>query len=58
MVDVRGDVLRPHTAQHQLQWRQIKIKKMSSFKKNENIYNKEDEPYYEAGPPDPLNFYV
>ena len=34
-----------HTAQHQLQWRQIKFK-MSSFKSNENIHKKEDGPYY------------
>ena len=34
-----------HTAQHQLQWRQIK-KKMSSFKSNENIHEKEDGSYY------------
>ena len=35
-----------HTAQHQLQWRQIKIKKMSSFNSNENINKKEDGSYY------------
>ena len=34
-----------HTAQHQLQWRQIKSK-MSSFKSNENIHKKEDGSYY------------
>ena len=33
-----------HTAQHQLQWRQIK--KMRSFKSNENIHKKEDGSYY------------
>ena len=33
-----------HTAQHQLQWRQI-IKK-ESFKRNENIRKKDDESYY------------
>ena len=32
-----------HTAQHQLQWRQIK---MSSFKSNENIHKKEEGSYY------------
>ena len=30
------------TAQHQLQCLQIQIKKMSSFKSNENIHKKED----------------
>ena len=35
-----------HTAQHQLQWGQIKIKKMSSFESNENIHKKEDGSYY------------
>ena len=35
-----------HTAQHQLQRRQIKFKNMSSFKSNENIHRKEDGPYY------------
>ena len=34
-----------HTAQHQLQWRQIKAH-MSSFKSNENIHKKEDGSYY------------
>ena len=34
-----------HTAQHQLQWRQIEIK-MSSFKSNENIHKKENGSYY------------
>ena len=34
-----------HTAQHQLQWRQIIIKK-SSLKSNENIHKKEDGSYY------------
>ena len=29
-----------HTAQHQLQWRQIRT--MSSFKSKENIHKKED----------------
>ena len=33
-----------HTAQHQLQWRQIKT--MSYFKSNENIHKKEDGSYY------------
>ena len=32
-----------HTAQHQLQWRQIK---MSSYKSNENIHKKEDGSHY------------
>ena len=41
MVDVRETFYGRHTAQHQLQWRQIKIK-MSSFKSNENIQMKED----------------
>ena len=58
MVDVRGDVLRPPHGTTPAAVKANKNKKMSSFKKNENIYNKEDEPYYEAGPPDPLNFYV
>ena len=35
-----------HTAEHQLQWRQMKIKKMSSFKSNEHIRKKEDGSYY------------
>ena len=35
-----------HTAQHQLQWRQKKKSKMSSFKSNENIHKKEDGSYY------------
>ena len=35
-----------HTAQHQLQWRQIKFKKLSSFKSNENIHKREDGSYY------------
>ena len=35
-----------HTAQHQLQWRQIKLKKLSSFKSNENIHKREDGSYY------------
>ena len=35
-----------HTAQYQLQWRQIKIKNMSSFKSNEIIHKKEDGLYY------------
>ena len=34
-----------HTAQHQLQWRQIKSE-MRSFKSNENIRKKEDGSYY------------
>ena len=34
-----------HTAQHQLQWRQIKIK-VSSFKSNENIHKKKVGSYY------------
>ena len=34
-----------HTAQHQVQWRQI-IKKMSSFKSNENIHKKVNGSYY------------
>ena len=33
-----------HTAQHQLQWRQIKNK--SSFKTNKKIHEKEDGSYY------------
>ena len=34
-----------HTAQHQLQWRQIKSK-MSFFKRNETIHKKGDGSYY------------
>ena len=34
-----------HTAQHQLQWSQIKIR-MRSFKSNENIRTKEGGSYY------------
>ena len=34
-----------HTAQHQLQWRQI-YSNMSSFKSNENIHKKDDGSYY------------
>ena len=34
-----------HTAQHQLQWSQIKIR-MRSFKSNENIHKKEGGSYY------------
>ena len=34
-----------HTAQHQLQRRQIKSE-MRSFKSNENIHKKEDRSYY------------
>ena len=34
-----------HTAQHQLQWSQIKYK-ISSFKSNEHILKKVDGPYY------------
>ena len=34
-----------HTAQHQLQWSQIKIRN-GSFKSNENIHKKEDVSYY------------
>ena len=35
-----------HTAQHQLQWRQIKFKKLSSFKNNEKFHKREDGSYY------------
>ena len=36
-----------HTAQHQLQWRQIKFKNwVPFFKSNENIHKKEDGSYY------------
>ena len=34
-----------HTAQHQLQWSQIKIRN-ESFKSNENIHKKEGGSYY------------
>ena len=34
-----------HTAQHQLQWSQIKSE-MRSFKSNENIHKKEGGSYY------------
>ena len=34
-----------HTAQHQLQWRQIRIKTIP-FKSNENIHKKDDGSYY------------
>ena len=45
MVDVGEDFYDRHYEQHQLQWRRIK-KKVSSFKRNENIHKKEDGPYY------------
>ena len=35
-----------HTAQHQLQWSEIKFKKLSSFKSNKNIHKREDGSYY------------
>ena len=35
-----------HTAQHQLQWSQIKYKKINSFQSNEHILKKVDGPYY------------
>ena len=37
MVDVGETFYRRHTAQHQLQWSQIKMWEMRSFKSNENI---------------------
>ena len=49
MVDVRGDILRPPhgtTPAAVKANKIIKLKKMSSFKSNENIYKKEDGPYY------------
>ena len=45
MVDVRGDVYGRHTAQHQLQWSQLKSE-MRFFKSSENIHNKEGGSYY------------
>ena len=44
MDDVRERFYGRHTAQHQLQWRQIK--NVSSFKSNENIHKKEDGSVY------------
>ena len=35
-----------HTAQHQLQWSQIKKSEMRSFKSNENIHKKDGGSYY------------
>ena len=46
MVGVRGAFYDSHTLQQQLQWRQIKMEKMNSFKNNENIHKKEDGSYY------------
>ena len=43
MVDARGDVLRPP---HCTTPDANKIKKMSTFKSNENIHKKEDGSYY------------
>ena len=39
-----------HTAQHQLQWSQIKSE-VRSFKSNENIHKKEGGSYYDSNRP-------
>ena len=46
MVDVRGDVLRPPHGTTPAAVKANKIKKLSSFKSNENIHKREDGSYY------------